>query len=145
MHYKSKMKRNIRKLITISISGCLLFLLLGTIHVSQGQASSGYFNFWQQLWHDEQQQNFLLHSRLPRFVIGCLAGSALAVAGMLMQTMTKNPLASASTLGIHSGAYFFVVACAIFFPRLSGTPATTCLWRRTGRCASRMEFSWEDA
>ena len=37
-----------------------------------------------------------------------------------MQTMTKNPLASASTLGIHSGAYFFVVACAIFFPRSSG-------------------------
>lgn len=37
-----------------------------------------------------------------------------------MQTMTKNPLASASTLGIHSGAYFFVVAFAVFFPQLSG-------------------------
>ncbi|MFC5589622.1 iron ABC transporter permease [Sporosarcina soli] len=114
------MKNDKRKFITIGFLGCLLFILLGTIHVSQGQASAGYFNFWQQLWHDEQQQNFLLHSRLPRFVIGCLAGSSLAVAGMLMQTMTKNPLASASTLGIHSGANFFVVAFAVFFPHLSG-------------------------
>jgi iron complex transport system permease protein len=114
------MKNDKRKFITIGFLGCLLFILLGTIHVSQGQASAGYFNFWQQLWHDEQQQNFLLHSRLPRFVIGCLAGSSLAVAGMLMQTMTKNPLASASTLGIHSGAYFFVVVFAVFFPHLSG-------------------------
>ncbi len=114
------MKNDKRKFITIGFLSCLLFILLGTIHVSQGQASAGYFNFWQQLWHDEQQQNFLLHSRLPRFVIGCLAGSSLAVAGMLMQTMTKNPLASASTLGIHSGAYFFVVAFAVFFPQLSG-------------------------
>lgn len=114
------MKKDKRKLITVSLLGFLLFILLGTIHVSQGQASAGYFNFWQQLWYDEQQQNFLMHSRLPRFVIGCLAGSSLAVAGMLMQTMTKNPLASASTLGIHSGAYFFVVAFAVFFPQLSG-------------------------
>lgn len=97
-----------------------LFVLLGSIHVSQGQASQGFIAFWQEVWHDEQQMNFLLYSRLPRFMIGCLAGAALAVAGMLLQSMTRNPLASASTLGIHAGAYFFVVLFAIFFPSLSG-------------------------
>ena len=105
----------------ITFSLCLLvFVVLGLIHVSQGQASTGFFNFWQEVWHDQQQMNFLLYSRLPRLAIGCLAGAALAVAGMLLQTMTKNPLASASTLGIHAGAYFFVVAATIFFPALSG-------------------------
>lgn len=99
----------------------VLFLVLGLIHVSQGQASTGFFTFWKEVWHDEQQMNFLLFSRMPRFVIGCLAGAALAVAGMLLQTMTKNPLASASTLGIHAGAYFFVILFTIFFPGISGT------------------------
>lgn len=103
------------------IGSILLFLVLGLIHVSQGQASDGFFAFWKEVWQGEQQMNFLLYSRMPRFVIGCLAGAALAVAGMLLQTMTKNPLASASTLGIHAGAYFFVVFFTIFFPGISGT------------------------
>ncbi|SFL95377.1 iron complex transport system permease protein [Gracilibacillus orientalis] len=103
------------------IGSVLLFLVLGLIHVSQGQASSDFFSFWIEVWQDEQQMNFLLYSRMPRFVIGCLAGASLAVAGMLLQTMTKNPLASASTLGIHAGAYFFVVLFTIFFPSISGT------------------------
>ncbi|WP_342514730.1 iron ABC transporter permease [Sporosarcina sp. FSL K6-1522] len=98
----------------------MLFLLLASVHVSQGQSSLGYVTFWQQLRHDPQQMNFFLYSRLPRLVIGCIAGAALAVAGMIMQSITKNPLASASTLGIHAGAYFFVVVWAIFFPKMSG-------------------------
>lgn len=92
---------------SLAIVGCIiLFGLLASIHVSQGQSSQGYFTFWQQLRHDPQQMNFFLYSRLPRLMIGCIAGAALAVAGMLMQSITKNPLASASTLGIHAGAYF---------------------------------------
>lgn len=90
------------------VLGCvLLFLLFASIHLSQGQSSPGYLSFWLGLFQDDQQMTFLLYNRMPRFVIGCLAGAALAVAGMLMQTMTKNPLASASTLGIHAGTYFF--------------------------------------
>ncbi|EQB37880.1 MULTISPECIES: iron ABC transporter permease [Virgibacillus] len=103
------------------IFGCfLLFLVLGLIHLSQGQASSGFITFWLDVWNNDQELSFLLYNRMPRFVIGCLAGAALAVAGMLLQTMTKNPLASASTLGIHAGAYFFVVLFTIFFPSISG-------------------------
>ncbi|NGP46403.1 iron ABC transporter permease [Bacillaceae bacterium SIJ1] len=110
-----------RKRMTVLSLGCIgLFLVLASVHLSQGQSSPGYVSFWQQFMHDEQQWNFLLYQRLPRFVIGCLAGAALAIAGMIMQTITKNPLASASTLGIHSGAYFFVVATTIFMPKMSG-------------------------
>ncbi|KGX86090.1 iron ABC transporter permease [Pontibacillus litoralis] len=108
------------KQITLLLGCIALFGLLASVHLSQGQSSPGYIAFWQQLMNDEQQMNFLLYQRLPRFVIGCIAGAALAIAGMIMQTITKNPLASASTLGIHSGAYFFVVATTIFMPKISG-------------------------
>lgn len=109
-----------KKSLAILAGYLALFAVLGAIHVSQGQASQGMFAFWREVWHDEQQMNFLLHSRLPRFLIGCLTGAALAVAGMLLQSMTRNPLASASTLGIHAGGYFFVVLFTIFLPSLSG-------------------------
>ena len=46
--------------------------------------------------------------RLPEFVMSALAGSALAVSGLLLQTSLNNPLAGPSILGITSGSYFFV-------------------------------------
>ncbi|MCS7459175.1 iron ABC transporter permease [Paenibacillus doosanensis] len=59
--------------------------------------------------------------RLPRAVMGLLAGAALAVCGALLQTVTRNPLASASTFGLNSGAYFVIMAAAIFFPALKAS------------------------
>lgn len=47
--------------------------------------------------------------RLPRVLAGMLAGSALAVAGAIMQAVTGNPLASPGLLGINAGAAFAVV------------------------------------
>lgn len=47
--------------------------------------------------------------RLPRVLAGLLAGSALAVAGAIMQAVTNNPLASPGLLGINAGAAFAVV------------------------------------
>lgn len=42
--------------------------------------------------------------RIPRTVMAVLAGSGLSIAGLLMQTLFKNPLAGPSVLGITSGA-----------------------------------------
>lgn len=47
--------------------------------------------------------------RLPRVMAGLLSGSALAVAGAIMQAATSNPLASPGLLGINAGAAFAVV------------------------------------
>lgn len=55
---------------------------------------------------------------MPRTVIGILAGGALAIAGALLQAITKNPLAASDTLGINAGAYFVVVLGAVMFPGL---------------------------
>lgn len=51
--------------------------------------------------------------RLPRTVIGLAVGAALGVAGAVAQGITRNPLASPTTLGINAGAGFAVVV-AIF-------------------------------
>ena len=46
----------------------------------------------------------LLHTRLPQAVTALLAGMALSVAGLLLQTLFNNPLAGPEVLGINSGA-----------------------------------------
>ncbi|MCF8001280.1 MAG: iron ABC transporter permease [Halanaerobiales bacterium] len=54
-------------------------------------------------------------SRLPRAIIASLVGSSLAIAGALMQAITRNPLASPSIMGINAGALFAVtIAITIF-------------------------------
>lgn len=55
--------------------------------------------------------------RLPRTVIGLAVGAALGVAGAVAQGITRNPLASPTTLGINAGAGFAVVV-AIFALKL---------------------------
>ena len=61
-----------------------------------------------------------LHVRLPR-MLGCLlAGSGLAVAGMILQTVLANPLASPNILGIQSGAGLMTVFSAALFPAAFG-------------------------
>ncbi|MBD5370220.1 MAG: iron ABC transporter permease [Bacteroides sp.] len=46
----------------------------------------------------------VVHSRLPQAVTGLLAGSALTVSGLMLQTAFRNPLAGPSILGISSGS-----------------------------------------
>jgi len=52
--------------------------------------------------------------RLPRAVIATMVGASLAVAGALMQALTRNPLASPSVFGINAGAIFFIVIAVVF-------------------------------
>lgn len=49
-------------------------------------------------------QTIVMSSRLPRALTACIGGSALALAGMLMQTLFRNPLASPDILGVTGGA-----------------------------------------
>ena len=49
-------------------------------------------------------QNIVLQSRFPQAVTALLAGASLAVSGLLLQTLFRNPLAGPSILGISDGA-----------------------------------------
>lgn len=58
---------------------------------------------------DERADIVIRSVRLPRVIAALAAGSALAVAGAIMQAMTGNPLAEPGLLGINAGAGFAVV------------------------------------
>jgi len=58
--------------------------------------------------------------RIPRVVTGILAGAALSVAGLMMQTVFRNPLAGPYVLGISSGAGLGVALVVLGF---SAVPA----------------------
>jgi iron complex transport system permease protein len=74
----------------------------------------------------ESQQEILsmivLENRIPRTLLAFFAGSSSAVAGLVLQTIFKNPLAGPTTLGVNSGAslgivlYFFCVSAVGFVP-----------------------------
>src|SRR4051812_7681923 len=53
--------------------------------------------------------------RLPRVLSGVIVGASLAVAGAIMQGLTRNPLADSGILGIESGAAFAVVLAVVLF------------------------------
>ncbi|RAJ59832.1 iron complex transport system permease protein [Streptomyces sp. Amel2xB2] len=53
--------------------------------------------------------------RLPRTVLGLIAGAALGLAGGVMQALTRNPLADPGLLGINGGAAAAVVTAISFF------------------------------
>lgn len=56
--------------------------------------------------------------RFPRIFIAILGGAALAVSGVLLQAVMKNPLADPGILGISSGAGFAAIIVTAFFPAL---------------------------
>jgi iron complex transport system permease protein len=53
--------------------------------------------------------------RVPRTVLGVVAGAALAVAGVVMQSLTRNPLADPRVMGVSSGASLGVVVAITLF------------------------------
>jgi len=62
-------------------------------------------DLWQALRQPNSAQAMLLWElRLPRVLLGWVAGAVLALAGSLLQALFRNPLASPYTLGISSGA-----------------------------------------
>jgi iron complex transport system permease protein len=66
--------------------------------------------------YDDQTyaHNVIQTVRLPRAILAAVVGGALAVAGAIMQGLTRNPLASPDILGINAGAVLGVVAAILF-------------------------------
>lgn len=55
-------------------------------------------------------------TRLPRTLVGITAGSSLAIAGVILQYITRNPLACPSLLGINQGAQLGILILLILAP-----------------------------
>jgi iron complex transport system permease protein len=61
----------------------------------------------------------VLELRFPRIIVALLGGAMMAVSGVLMQAVMKNPLADPGIIGVTSGAAFVAVIVNAFFPVLA--------------------------
>jgi len=88
-------------------------VLLAAVHVTQGSADVGPLELLAVLTGaNGQDAAVLVSSRLPRLAAGVLVGVALGVAGLVMQTVSRNLLASPDTLAVNAGSYLAVVTVA---------------------------------
>lgn len=86
----------------------LLSLGVGSVAVPWRTAIAGIIDF------DGSNHHLIVRTlRLPRTVIGIGVGASLAVAGVAMQSITRNALASPTILGVNAGASFAIVT-AVF-------------------------------
>lgn len=73
---------------------------------------------------DDASLQFLTDLRLPRVVGGLLVGAALSVAGLLAQSVTRNPLCDPGLMGVSAGALFAGVLARMWFT----LPETSLVW-----------------
>ncbi|MCM3574790.1 iron ABC transporter permease [Mesobacillus subterraneus] len=93
----------------------ILFLICASIVYGYTDTSWGTaFNAFTD--YDGSNEHIIIQSvRLPRALIAAAVGASLAIAGVLMQTLTKNPLASPGIFGVNAGAGFAVVVAVTVF------------------------------
>lgn len=65
-------------------------------------------------------ENIIIKSRLPQSITSILAGAGLAVSGLQMQTIFRNPIAGPSVLGISSGASLGVAFMVLLSGNIAG-------------------------
>ncbi len=106
--------------ILVFVVGPLLLLALSLAHVSQGSLDIAPGTIVQAVVapQDTLQHHIVRSVRMPRLAVGLLSGASLAMAGVMLQAVTRNPLASPATLGVNAGAYLALVAAAVFAPSL---------------------------
>ncbi|WP_017295679.1 FecCD family ABC transporter permease [Geminocystis herdmanii] len=99
----------------------ILSLIAITISISYGEYYISPVNVIKTLlgFNTESDFQFIINTlRLPRTLTAWLVGVGLAMAGCIMQTITRNPLADPSIIGINAGAGLAAVLFIVVFPSL---------------------------
>lgn len=103
------------------LAGLLLAtVLVGMWHLTQGTSGVGvgdlvrYFAGGREHTGGAPVGEIFTGSRLPRLLAGVAVGFALGAAGALLQSVTRNALASPDTLAVTAGAYFTLTLVAAF-------------------------------
>ena len=96
------MKRTLAVLLPLLLTAAAFHLWIGTSSVGFGNDG-------------ELFRRLLTEIRLPRLLTAVAAGASMAVAGVLLQSFFRNPMADPFVLGIHSGAAFGAAAVTLVF------------------------------
>jgi iron complex transport system permease protein len=81
--------------------------------------------------------------RFPRIIVSLFAGANLAVSGLLLQAVMRNPLAEAGIIGISSGANFVALTMISFFPTLFFWMPLFAFFGGILACFLVYSFSWK--
>lgn len=103
-------------------SAAIVLLISMLISVSVGVAGGNIRELFKAIFQPNtspELSQIMLEMRLPRALAACVTGAAFALAGTVMQGITRNPLADAGLLGINAGACFLVALSTALFPALS--------------------------
>ena len=91
----------------------LIDILIGMSHIGIKEIIDSIINY------SGSKQDLIIRTvRLPRVLLCILIGASMAISVLIMQNLTRNPLASPQILGINSGATLSVVVIMVFFPLL---------------------------
>ncbi|MGW0506169.1 FecCD family ABC transporter permease [Micromonospora sp. NPDC003241] len=92
----------------------LTLLAVAVLSIAVGAKPIPVSDVWPALTDPDAADYAVVHSmRLPRTLLGLLAGTALGVAGAAMQALTRNPLADPGLLGINAGAAAAIATAAL--------------------------------
>ena len=129
------MRRNKLNIILLSLIlflGIILFILnlfVGSVTIPFREL----FDLMLNPESDSTLYTIVINYRLPQVVTALLSGAALSVAGLLMQTLFRNPLADPSMLGISSGAGLGVAITVLLTGILGGNALSSFgLWSNLG-------------
>lgn len=93
----------------LAVAIALVSLSYGSTKLPVGDVVRAFFGAG-----DDATQLVIRELRLPRVATGLLVGIAFAVSGALLQTLSRNPLASPDIVGVNSGASAAAVAVIVF-------------------------------
>ena len=96
-----------------------LMVLLFGLSIRLGTYTLSFEEIWAAFQPDDKNYFTLMEYRLPRAVLAILLGAALAISGVLVQSVVRNPLASPDILGINNAAGLVAVSVLMFLPNLA--------------------------
>lgn len=121
------MRKKLKNYKVLCVFLIILIILFSTFIVTVGSVSLKGTDVWKIIinktigkevfakdWKNSVE-TIVWNLRVPRIITGIISGGALALVGILMQCLTKNPLASPYILGISAGASTGAVLAIIFF------------------------------
>lgn len=115
--------------VAVIVGGALASVVVGLLSLGIGPTGISWSDSLTALLSDEPSRlrSLVIDVRLPRAVLAALVGASLAVAGLLAQALTRNPLASPQTFGINAGAAVAIVLATIAFPSLGALGTVAAL------------------
>jgi len=123
--YRRNQVKSISFLILLAAVLCGAFVLSlcsGAYDTPVGELLKGIFG----MSADRKLNLVVQNNRLPRICTAILAGAGLGITGCVLQAILRNPLASASTLGVSQGASFGAAFAIIILNRSTGAAIPVC-------------------